>query len=101
MTVWRVAEAKARLSEMLDKTEMEGPQVVRRRKTEFHLLTKEQLAERCKTPVEETKPFVSGWDALRPSFEERYDDVEFPRLEGGLRELQSNDDYNGHLETLE
>jgi hypothetical protein len=86
MTVWRVAEAKARLSEMLDKTETEGPQVVRRRKTEFHLLTKEQLAERCKS-MTEGKPFVSGWDALRPSFEERYDDVEFPRLEGGLRDV--------------
>jgi hypothetical protein len=86
MAVWRVAEAKARLSEMLDKTETEEPQVIRRRKTEFHLLTKEQLAERCKKPVEE-KPFVSAWDALRPSFEERYDDVEFPRLEGELRDV--------------
>jgi hypothetical protein len=86
MTIWRVAEAKARLSEVLDKAEMEGPQVVRRRKTEFHLLTKEQLAERCKDPLEE-KAFVSGWDALRPSFEERYDDVEFPRLEGELRDV--------------
>lgn len=86
MTIWRVAEAKARLSEVLDKAEMEGPQVVRRRKTEFHLLTKEQLAERCKDPLEE-KAFVSGWDALRPSFEERYDDVEFPRLEGELRDI--------------
>jgi len=84
MTIWKVAEAKARLSEMLDKTETEEPQVIRRRKTEFHLLTKEQLAERCKTPVEE-KQLVSGWDALRPSFEERYDDVEFPRLPGKMR----------------
>ena len=84
MAIWRVAEAKARLSEMLVKTEMEGPQVVRRRKTEFHLLTKEQLLERCKVAVEE-KPFISGWDALRPSFEERYDDVEFPRLRGKMR----------------
>ena len=83
MTVWRVAEAKARLSEMLDKAETEGPQVVRRRKTEFHLLTKEQLAERCKEPVEE-KPFVSGWDALRPSSGELFD-VEFPRLGGKIR----------------
>jgi hypothetical protein len=84
MTTWGATEAKAKFSEMLDKTEMEGPQVVRRRKTEFHLLTKEQLLERCKVSVEE-KPFVSGWDALRPSFEERYDDVEFPRLRGKMR----------------
>lgn len=84
MAIWRVADAKARLSEMLDKTETEEPQVIRRRKTEFHLLTKEQLAERCKAPAE-GRPFVSGWDALRPSFEERYDDVEFPRLRGKMR----------------
>jgi hypothetical protein len=84
MAVWKVAEVKARLSEVLDKTETEGPQVVRRRKIEFHLMTKEQLAERCKVPAAE-KPFVSGWDALRPSFEERYDDVEFPRLRGKMR----------------
>ena len=69
---------------MLDKTETEEPQVIRRRKTEFHLLTTEQLAERCKPPAEGT-PFVSGWDALRPSFEERYDDVDFPRLPGKMR----------------
>jgi prevent-host-death family protein len=84
MTIWRVTEAKARLSEVLDKTETEEPQVIRRRKTEFHLLTKEQLEERCKERIEE-KPFVSGWDALQPSFEERYDDVEFPRLPGKMR----------------
>jgi hypothetical protein len=86
MAIWRVAEAKARLSEMLDKTETEEPQVIRRRRTEFHLLTKEQLEERCKAPVAH-KPFVSAWDALRPSFEERYEDIDFPRLEGGLRDV--------------
>lgn len=84
MTVWRVADAKARLSEVLDKTETEGPQVVRRRKTEFLLLTKEQLMERCSSAAAE-KPFVSAWDALAPSFAERYDDVEFPRLRGKMR----------------
>jgi hypothetical protein len=84
MATWGATEAKAKFSEMLDKTETEEPQVIRRRKTEFHLLTKEQLLERCRVVVEE-KPFVSGWDALRPSFEERYDDVEFPRLRGKMR----------------
>jgi hypothetical protein len=77
MAIWRVAEAKARLSEMLDKTEMEEPQVIRRRKTEFHLLTKEQLVERCKKPAAE-RPFVSAWDALAPSSGEVFD-VDFPR----------------------
>ena len=83
MTVWRVAEAKARLSEVLDKTEMEGPQVVRRRKTEFHLLTKEQLMARCNSAAAE-KPFVSAWDALRPPDDLCFD-YEFPRAKGKTR----------------
>ncbi len=83
MTSWGVAEAKAQFSAVLDKAETEGPQLVRRRKREFYVLTKEQLDERSKKPVVE-KPFVSAWDALRPSFDERYD-VEFPRLKGKLR----------------
>jgi hypothetical protein len=86
MAIWRVAEAKARLSEMLDKTEMEEPQVIRRRKTEFHLLTKEQLLERCTVAVEE-KPFVSGWDALRPSAELCFD-FDFPRAKGKARAVK-------------
>jgi hypothetical protein len=86
MAIWRVAEAKARLSEMLDKTEMEEPQVIRRRKTEFHLLTKEQLLERCRVAVEE-KPFVSGWDALRPSAELCFD-FDFPRAKGKARAVK-------------
>jgi hypothetical protein len=77
-----VAEAKAKFSAVLDKAETEGPQLVRRRKREFYVLTREQLEQRSK---ELDKPFVSAWDALRPSFEERYDDVEFPRLKGKMR----------------
>lgn len=79
---WAVAEAKAKFSAVLDKAETEGPQLVRRRKREFYVLTKEQLEQRSK---ELEKPFVSAWDALRPSFEERYDDVDFPRLRGKMR----------------
>jgi prevent-host-death family protein len=79
---WAVAEAKAKFSAVLDKAETEGPQLVRRRKREFYVLTKEQFEQRSKEPE---KPFVSAWDALRPSFEERYDDVEFPRLRGKMR----------------
>ena len=86
MAIWRVAEAKARLSEMLDKTEMEEPQVIRRRRTEFHLLTKEQLVERCKKPAKE-KPFVSAWDALRPSAELCFD-FDFPRAKGKARAVK-------------
>ncbi len=39
---WAVAEAKAKFSEILDKAEAEGPQLVRRRKREFYVLTREQ-----------------------------------------------------------
>ncbi len=86
MTSWGATEAKARFSAMLDKAQTEGPQMVRRRRQEFYVLTKQQLAERSKaSEQEEKKPFVSGWDALRPSFDERYDDIAFPRLKGRPR----------------
>ncbi len=42
---WAATEAKAKFSEMLDRAESEGPQVVRRRKREFVVLTREQLSE--------------------------------------------------------
>ena len=80
MANWAVAEAKARFSAVLDKAEAEGPQLVRRRKQEFYVLTKEQLtALRSRTSPAETKTFVSAWDALRPSSGELFD-VNFPRL---------------------
>jgi prevent-host-death family protein len=86
VATWGVAEAKAKFSEVLDKSETEGPQLVRRRKREFYVLTKEQFDRKKKTPANE-KPFVSAWDALAPSFKERYDDVEFPRLRGKMRKV--------------
>lgn len=39
---WAATQAKAKFSEVLDKAEAEGPQLVRRRKQEFILLTREQ-----------------------------------------------------------
>ena len=86
MTTWGVAEAKAKFSSVLDKVETEGPQVVRRRRQEFYVLTKDQLNARTQRSAGEEKRFVSAWDALRPSFEERYD-VEFPRLGGTVRDV--------------
>ena len=86
MASWRATEAKAKFSAMLDKAATEGPQLVRRRRQEFYVLTKEQLAERSNAAPEE-KPFVSAWDALRPSFDERYNDIVFPRLKGRLRKV--------------
>jgi len=84
MSPWRVAEAKAKFSEMLDRTEHEGPQVVRRKSREFYILTREQLESHAQPATGKPKPFVSAWDALRPSFEHRYD-VEFPRAKGKAR----------------
>jgi hypothetical protein len=72
-----VAEAKARFSAVLDKAEAEGPQLVRRRKQEFVVVTKEQFAART-GEAEKEKPFVSAWDALRPSSGELFD-FDFPR----------------------
>lgn len=39
---WAVAEAKAKFSEVLDKAETSGPQVVRRRNREYLIMTKEE-----------------------------------------------------------
>ena len=63
MASWGVAQAKAQFSAVLDKVEIEGPQLVKRRKREFYIVTKEQLAEAKTVAIE--KPFVSAWDALR------------------------------------
>ena len=78
MAYWRAAEAKARFSAVLDKAEAEGPQLVRRRKREFYVLTREQTEDGKSSAVKEPE-FGSGWDALAPSSGELFD-VEFPRL---------------------
>jgi prevent-host-death family protein len=50
---WAATQAKAKFSEILDKAETEGPQLVRRRKREFYVMTKdafESLPHRVKHP---------------------------------------------------
>jgi prevent-host-death family protein len=42
MASWGATQAKAKFSEVLDKAASEGPQLVRRRKQEFFVLTREQ-----------------------------------------------------------
>ena len=84
MGTWGVAKAKAHFSAVLDKAETEGPQLVTRRKRVFLVMTKEQMEKEKQAPAVEA-PFVSAWDALRPSFDERFDDVEFPRAKGKSR----------------
>jgi hypothetical protein len=79
MASWQATNAKAQFSAVLDKAEAEGPQLVRRRKREFYVLTREQLEACVQSAPEKKKPFVSAWDALRPSSGELFD-VDFPRL---------------------
>jgi hypothetical protein len=87
MASWGATQAKAQFSAVLDKAETEGPQLVRRRKREFYVLTKEQLDARVGIPAVEDKPFVSAWDALRPPPELRFD-YDFPRLKSKPRAVK-------------
>ena len=84
MTSWGATQAKAQFSAVLDKAETEGPQLVERRKKRFFILTEEQFKARSWTPLDATQPFVSAWDALRPSSGELFEGV-FPRLRGKPR----------------
>jgi prevent-host-death family protein len=85
MTNWGATNAKAKFSALLDAAEKEGPQLIRRRKHTFVVTTEEEF-ERRVAEAREGKPkkFISAWDALRPSFDERYD-VEFPRVDLEVR----------------
>ena len=74
---WAATQAKAKFSEVLDRAETSGPQLVRRRKREFLIITKEDFAERTMAKTVK-KPFVSAWDALAPSSGATFD-VDFPR----------------------
>ena len=85
MASWGATKAKAQFSEVLNRAVSEGPQLVTRRNQEFYVMTREQMETR-KSVKTEVKPFVSAWDAMQPSFEERYD-VEFPRVRGKARHV--------------
>jgi hypothetical protein len=63
MGTWGVAKAKAQFSAVLDKAETEGPQLVKRRKQEFLVMTREQLAEQVRL----MRPSVSMADFLMES----------------------------------
>jgi len=39
---WAATQAKAKFSEVLDKAETEGPQLILRRKREYYVMTKEE-----------------------------------------------------------
>jgi hypothetical protein len=85
MTSWGATQAKAKFSEVLDKADV-APQRIERRKKRYILMTEEQYAAHGATKVAAEKPFVSAWEALAPSFSERYD-VDFPRIRGKMREV--------------
>lgn len=74
---WAATQAKAKFSEVLDKAEAEGPQLVRRRKQEFFVMTRAQHEATTRSSMA-AEPFVSGWDALAPSSGVLFD-IEFPR----------------------
>jgi len=80
---WAATQAKAKFSEVLDRAEKSGPQLITRRKREFLVITKDEFAKRTSTSEVE-QPFVSAWDAMKPSFEERYD-FDIPRTKSKAR----------------
>ena len=92
---WRAAQAKAQFSEVLDRAETEGPQVVTRRKHSFVVLSdmeyrrlrgaEPEVKHRSLEGAElGTKPEKSLWDVLRPP-PELWGDEEFPRAKGKAR----------------
>ena len=83
---WAATLAKAKFSEVLDKAETEGPQLVNRRRREFVVITKEDFTK-SKLQEATEKPFVSAWDALAPSSGETFD-VEFPRSNSKGRKVK-------------
>jgi prevent-host-death family protein len=81
---WAATQAKAKFSEVLDRAETEGPQLVRRRKREFIVMTREQHDAASLERATGRRLFVSAWEALAPSSGARFD-VEFPRLRSKAR----------------
>lgn len=76
---WAATQAKAKFSEVLDRAETTGPQIVKRRKREFIVITREDLAARTKSSAAKgPKAFVSAWEALAPSSGVSFD-IEFAR----------------------
>ncbi len=85
MAYWKATNAKAKFSGLLDAAASEGPQLIHRRKQTFVVTTEEEIERRLGEAREgKRKKFISAWDALRPSFDQRYD-VEFPRLKSKPR----------------
>jgi hypothetical protein len=85
MAYWRATNAKAKFSGLLDAAENEGPQLIKRRTQTFVVTTEVEIERRLEEAKKgKRKKFISAWDALRPSFDERYD-VDFPRSKSKAR----------------
>jgi len=85
MAYWQATNAKAKFSGLLDAAASEGPQLIHRRKQTFVVTTEEEIERRlAEASKGKRKKFISAWDALRPSFDQRFD-VDFPRLRGKAR----------------
>lgn len=87
MASWQATNAKAKFSGLLDAAESEGPQLIHRRKQTFVVTTEVEIEHRlAEARKGKREKFISAWDALQPSFKERYD-VDFPRLKGKMRNV--------------
>jgi len=85
MASWGATNAKAKFSGLLDAAESEGPQLIHRRTQTFVVTTEAEIERRLADAREgKREKFISAWDALRPSFDQRFD-VDFPRIKGGIR----------------
>jgi hypothetical protein len=79
MAFWQATNAKAKFSGLLDAAENEGPQLIHRRKQTFIVTTEAEIERRLDEARQgRRQKFISAWDALRPSFDRRYD-IDFPR----------------------
>ncbi len=80
-----MAEAKAKFSEVLDKAETPGPQVVKRRNREHLIMTREEDEKRSNAKIAVApKPSVSAWDAMGGPETAQYD-FEIPRTKSKAR----------------
>jgi prevent-host-death family protein len=87
MAYWQATNAKAKFSGLLDAAESEGPQLIHRRKQTFVVTTREEIERRlAEAKKGKRKSFISAWDALRPSFDRRYD-IDFPRVKSKARSV--------------
>jgi len=63
---WRVGDARAKFAALLNTAETEGPQLIRRGKQSFVLVTEEELERRfAEGKDRECGQFLSAWDALQ------------------------------------